>query len=58
MESRIPAEVRQALAQRGHQISVAPAWAEKMGHAHAILAAPEGLQGGGDRRSDGAIACL
>jgi len=58
MESRIAAEVRQELARRGHQISVAPAWAEKMGHAHAIWVEPEGLRGGCDRRSDGAIACL
>lgn len=58
MENRISAEVRQELVSRGHQVTEAPAWAEKMGHAHAILVDSEGLQGGCDRRSDGAIACL
>ena len=59
MESRIPAEIRQELTRRGHQIKIAPPWAHQMGHAHAILIGPEGvLRGGCDRRSDGAIACL
>ncbi|HSM81531.1 MAG TPA: gamma-glutamyltransferase [Nodosilinea sp.] len=58
MENRIPEAVRQTLTQRGHQIALAPAWADQVGHAHAILLGASGLQGGCDRRSDGAIACL
>ncbi|PSN78117.1 gamma-glutamyltransferase, partial [filamentous cyanobacterium CCP4] len=58
VESRIPAAVRQALADRGHQLRVAPAWDSQMGHAHIIQVDTEGLRGGCDLRSDGAIACL
>jgi gamma-glutamyltranspeptidase/glutathione hydrolase len=58
MENRIGAEIRQDLIHRGHQVAVVPAWAEKMGHAHAIRVDVEGLRGGCDPRSDGAIACL
>ncbi|MBW4483702.1 MAG: gamma-glutamyltransferase [Tildeniella torsiva UHER 1998/13D] len=58
MENRIPTEVRQALERRGHQVTEAPAWAEQMGHAHAIQVNSDGLVGGCDRRSEGAIACL
>ncbi|MFQ4137357.1 gamma-glutamyltransferase [Nodosilinea sp. PGN35] len=58
MENRIPADIRQALERRGHQVAEAPAWAEPMGHAHAIQVNANGLLGGCDRRSDGAIACL
>ncbi|WOD39065.1 gamma-glutamyltransferase [Nodosilinea sp. E11] len=58
LESRIATEVQQALAQRGHQVAEAPAWADQMGHAHAIEIRQEGLRGGCDRRSDGAIASL
>ncbi|MEA5448731.1 gamma-glutamyltransferase [Leptolyngbya sp. CCNP1308] len=58
MENRIPAEIRHALERRGHQVTAAPAWAEQMGHAHAIQVNANGLLGGCDRRSEGAIACL
>ena len=58
LENRIPAEVRRALSDRGHQVVEAAAWADQMGHAHAIRVEPEGLRGGCDRRSNGAIACL
>ncbi|PSR17482.1 gamma-glutamyltransferase [filamentous cyanobacterium CCP3] len=58
VESRIPAAVRQALIDRGHQLTIAPAWTSQMGHAHAIQVSAEGLRGGCDLRSDGAIACL
>ncbi|MGB3200350.1 MAG: gamma-glutamyltransferase, partial [Nodosilinea sp.] len=58
VESRIPADVQQKLTRRGHQLTVAPAWAEQMGHAHMIQIGAEGLRGGCDPRSDGAIACL
>jgi gamma-glutamyltranspeptidase/glutathione hydrolase len=58
LESRIAEAVRQELAKRGHQLAIAPAWADQMGHAHAIQMGPDGLRGGCDRRSDGALACL
>ncbi|WP_228038419.1 gamma-glutamyltransferase [Nodosilinea sp. LEGE 06152] len=58
VESRIPAAVRQALVERGHQLTVAPAWTSQMGHAHTVQVDIEGLRGGCDLRSDGAIACL
>nr|WP_026073093.1 gamma-glutamyltransferase [Nodosilinea nodulosa] len=58
LESRIPQAVQRDLAARGHQVTVAPAWADQMGHAHAIQVTPAGLRGGCDRRSDGAIAAL
>ncbi|MGB6017467.1 MAG: gamma-glutamyltransferase, partial [Nodosilinea sp.] len=58
VESRISADVQQDLAGRGHQLTVAPAWADQMGHAHVIQITAEGLRGGCDPRSDGAIAYL
>ena len=58
VESRIPVAVQQALVKRGHQLVVAPAWTSQMGHAHVIQVNAEGLQGGCDPRSDGAIASL
>ncbi|MBE9109350.1 gamma-glutamyltransferase [Nodosilinea sp. LEGE 07298] len=58
VESRIPVDVQQALAGRGHQLKVVPAWADQMGHAHAIQINADGLRGGCDPRSDGAIAHL
>ncbi|WP_228040657.1 gamma-glutamyltransferase [Nodosilinea sp. LEGE 07088] len=58
LENRIPTQVRQELERRGHGVTATPAWSEKMGHAHAIQIEPGKLQGGCDRRSDGAIASL
>jgi gamma-glutamyltranspeptidase len=59
VEGRIPATVRAELQRRGHPVKAAPDWTEKMGHAHMIHIDPVtgALQGGCDRRSDGAIAC-
>lgn len=56
LEGRIPDEIRQALAQRGHPIQAAPDWTDRMGHAHMIRIDPDTqqLQGGSDPRSDGA----
>lgn len=56
LEGRIPPAVQQALRDRGHVIKIAPDWADQMGHAHLILIDPTtgSLQGGCDRRSDGA----
>lgn len=56
VEARIPAEVRQTLKDRGHDLKVAPEWTDQMGHAHMILINPDTgeLQGGCDPRSDGA----
>lgn len=60
VEGRIPAEVRQALIERGHPVTVAPDWTEKMGHAHMIRCCPETgeYQGGCDPRSDGSAIAL
>lgn len=56
LEGRIRQEIRQGLVERGHPITVAPDWTEKMGHAHIIRCCPETgeYQGGCDPRSDGA----
>ncbi|NJN20586.1 MAG: gamma-glutamyltransferase [Leptolyngbya sp. RL_3_1] len=58
LEGRIPASIRAELQRRGHAVKVAPDWTEKMGHAQMIHIDPGtgALQGGCDRRSDGAIA--
>jgi gamma-glutamyltranspeptidase/glutathione hydrolase len=58
LEGRIPANIRAELQRRGHPVKTAPDWTEKMGHAHMIHidSATGALQGGCDRRSDGAIA--
>ena len=55
LEGRIPASVRQALTQRGHQVKVAPDWTDQMGHASLIQIDPQTqlLRGGCDPRSDG-----
>ncbi|RZM82055.1 gamma-glutamyltransferase [Leptolyngbya iicbica] len=55
LEGRIPAEVQQALRDRGQPVKTAPDWTEKMGHAHVIRFNPDGtVEGGCDPRSDGA----
>ncbi|MDA0865944.1 MAG: gamma-glutamyltransferase [Cyanobacteria bacterium] len=58
LEGRIPATIQAELQRRGHPVKAAPDWTEKMGHAHVIHIDPTTgtLQGGCDRRSDGAIA--
>jgi gamma-glutamyltranspeptidase/glutathione hydrolase len=60
LESRIPQAVRQTLADRGHPIKTAPAWTDRMGHAHLLRIDPDTqqIQGGSDPRSDGAALGL
>lgn len=60
LEGRIPQDVRQALADRGHSIQTAPAWTDRMGHAHLLRIDPHTrqIQGGSDPRSDGAALGL
>ncbi len=60
MEGRIAQETRQGLMDRGHPVTEAPDWTEKMGHAHMIRCCPETgeYQGGCDPRSDGAAIGL
>ncbi len=60
MEGRIPPNIQAELQQRGHPVKAAPDWTEKMGHAHMIHIDPATalLQGGCDRRSDGAVAMV
>ena len=56
MEGRIESAIRRALQARGHPVTVAPDWTEKMGHAHVIRCSddPMGYEGAFDPRSDGA----
>ena len=56
MEGRIDPAIRRALQMRGHPVTAAPDWTEKMGHAHAIRCShdPTEYEGACDPRSDGA----
>ena len=56
MEGRIEPAIRHALQARGHPVTAAPDWTEKMGHAHMIRRSddPMGYEGAFDPRSDGA----
>lgn len=54
LEGRVPAEVRDALAARGHNIKVVSDWFSQMGHAHGITLRDGTLAGGADPRGDGA----
>lgn len=58
LENRIPRDVIDELARRGHTVRVEPAYTDVMGHAGAIRINPVTgvLQGGTDPRSDG-LAC-
>ena len=57
LESRYPAHVLQAMRAAGHDVEVAGAYDEVMGHAGALVRHPDGtLQGAADPRSDGAAA--
>ncbi|PZR95794.1 MAG: gamma-glutamyltransferase [Candidatus Chloroheliales bacterium] len=59
MESRFPYAVRHRLAQMGHNVGLAGAWDETMGHAHAIAIHADGtVEGAADPRSDGAALGL
>jgi len=57
LESRIPGSVVQALASAGHEIEMADAFSDQMGHAGALVFHPNGVIAGAvDPRSDGALA--
>jgi gamma-glutamyltranspeptidase len=58
VESRVPREVADALVRMGHDVRVAGAWDESMGHAQAIWIDPRtGVRhGGADPRGDGLAA--
>ena len=54
-ESRVPADVRPALAGRGHQVNAIPEWSWVVGGGQGIARDPESgaLMGGADPRRDG-----
>jgi gamma-glutamyltranspeptidase/glutathione hydrolase len=54
IESRVPADVREGLVRRGHQVLAVPDWFGRMGHAHGITLRDGTLRGGADPRGDGA----
>ena len=57
LEARFPSGVVEELRRRGHEIELLGEYDEAMGHAGAILRAPDGsLEGGADPRSDGEAA--
>lgn len=53
LEARFPTTIDQQLRARGHDVRRVGPWSELMGHAHAIRATEQGLEGGADQRSDG-----
>ena len=54
IEGRVPAEVREGLARKGHQVLAVSDWFLRMGHAHGITLRDGTLRGGADPRGDGA----
>jgi gamma-glutamyltranspeptidase/glutathione hydrolase len=57
LEARFAEQVFETLRQLGHDVERVNAYDETMGHAGAIVRHPDGsLEGGSDRRSDGAVA--
>jgi gamma-glutamyltranspeptidase/glutathione hydrolase len=54
LEGRVPAEVREGLARRGHNVQPVSDWFARMGHAHGITLCDGTLTGGADPRGDGA----
>jgi gamma-glutamyltranspeptidase len=54
IEARVPAEVREMLAHRGHQVVAVSDWFARMGHGHGITLSDGTLRGGADPRGDGA----
>jgi len=54
LESRVAAEVREALVRRGHNILPVSSWFTQAGHAHAVTLKDGTLRGGADARGDGA----
>jgi gamma-glutamyltranspeptidase/glutathione hydrolase len=60
VESRVPAETREALAARGHQVNAIEDWSWIVGGGQGIRRDPESgaLQGGADPRRDGYVTAL
>ena len=57
VESRLDAQVVEALRAAGHDVQVTGAYEEMMGHAGAIVRHPDGvLEGAADPRGDGLVA--
>ena len=54
IEGRVPAEVREGLTRKGHQVVPVSDCFARMGHAHGISLADGTLRGGADPRGDGA----
>ncbi len=54
IEGRVPIEVREGLARKGHQVLAVSDWFVRMGHAHGITLSDGTLRGGADPRGDGA----
>jgi len=54
LEGRVPAEVREGLTRKGHQVLAVSDWFARMGHAQAITIDDGTLRGGADPRGDGA----
>jgi len=53
VEERVPADVRAALAMKGHRVKAAPEFFSRVGHAHGIVLRDGTLMGGADPRGDG-----
>jgi gamma-glutamyltranspeptidase/glutathione hydrolase len=53
VERRVPADVRAALAERGHAIKDAPELFYRVGHAHGVTIRDGLFLGGADPRGDG-----
>jgi gamma-glutamyltranspeptidase/glutathione hydrolase len=54
IEGRVPAEVREGLGRKGHQVLAVSDWFARMGHGHGITVHGGTLRGGADPRGDGA----
>jgi len=54
LEERFGDDVRGALHERGHDVSVVEAWSDLMGHAQVIRVDSDALTGASDPRADGA----
>ena len=54
IEGRVPADVREGLARKGHQVLAVSDWFGRMGHAHGVTLHDGTLRGGADPRGDGA----
>jgi len=54
IEGRVPADVREGLARKGHQVQPVSDWFARTGHAHGITLHDGTLRGGADPRGDGA----